>query len=185
MRRLHRINVSGTILGMAAWVLAASSSVALANSSELQRLTIPAAACVPSGTPAQNALGKWTVGSWDLSRNGTFRLTCALPVAAGKLTSFRISYRDPDGRKGNASVKALLVRAKVPPLYGPGNTTYLDCDFLSNRRGTTTDSFTHQVVACPEPIAADGFYFFEIELWRRAAAGDAGNYVAFVGLDFP
>jgi hypothetical protein len=156
-------------LAVAVSVLVSSASTALANSSELHRLTIPAAACLPSGTPAQNALGKWTVGSW----------------ATGKLTNFRISYRDPDGRKGNASVKALLVRAKVPPLYGPGNTTYLDCDFLSNKQGTTTDSFTHQVVACPQPIEADGFYFFEIELWRRAAAGDEGNYVAFVGLDFP
>ncbi|MGD9512229.1 MAG: hypothetical protein AB7I59_11150 [Geminicoccaceae bacterium] len=170
---------------MAACALVASSSAALANSAEFRHLTIPAASCVPSGTPAQNALGKWTVGSWDLSRNGTFKLTCALPVATGSLTDFRISYRDPDGRTGNASVKALLVRAKVPPLYGPGNTTYLDCDFLSNKQGTTTGSFTHQVVACPHPIEADAFYFFEIELWRRAAAGDAGNYVAFVGLDFP
>ena len=67
------------------------ASPAYANSAELLGITIPAASCVPTGTPAQNTLGVWSLGQWNLTKNGTFRLTCALPVDKGQMTGYRYS----------------------------------------------------------------------------------------------
>ena len=154
-------------------VLSLAGSSAWANSAELGTRTIPAASCVPSGNPAQNALAEWSLGSWILSKNGRFSLTCALPVGAGQLTGYRISYRDPDGRTGNASVKAFLLRTDVPPKLGPGNTTFLPCDFLSNAQGTATGSYTNQTVPCAESVRKGAFYSFR---GRTLASRGGGRF---------
>ena len=101
------------------------------------------------------------------------------------MTGYRISYRDPDGRTGNASVKAFLLRTDVPPTFGPGSTTFLPCDFLSNSQGTVTATFTNHTVSCSQSINDNAFHYFEIELWRRAAVGGIDKYVSFEGIDFP
>ena len=153
----------------------------------MQALTIPASACqIEVATSARPTL---TAGFWHLGINGKATFLCPVPIA-GKadlaINSFRLIYSDPDGLGGNASVKAFVVVTRLVSPFGPIETSYASCEFLSNFQGRATTTWTLADVVCAAPVAIPLGSHAEIlvELWRRGAA-DRGFYAGLGGIDFP
>jgi hypothetical protein len=161
---------------------------AYGNSPAVRATTVPAADCVVTRGPAS---GVWAGGYYFLNRPGDLNIACPLSLSnrrpsgtgTNKLSKFRIHYRDPDGRGDNAHINVFLIRQTVPATPGALTSVFL-CEFVSNEKGSQSTSFARTTVACNEELRAGALYHFEIEL-QRADFGDEGDYVAFVGIDFP
>jgi hypothetical protein len=168
------MNLAKTILKSVPLViglLSVGTSLASANSDTLRGTMIPASACVPFGINTDIVRAATDYGSgWRLLANGSLRLLCPFQVR-DTMTSYRIHYRDPDGRSGNASVKVSLDERQILP-SGTLSHSASRCSFASNKQGTPTTYFARVTIPCTKKLVPGRFYDFVVELWQRKGVSE-------------
>lgn len=148
-------------------------------------MTVPATACfVSDNSPAESMPYKGG-GTYSRFTLGLTALTCPLPVSAasvssgGRLTKFRVHFRDADGDGSGSQVEVVLNRAFITS-RGRAVVEGL-CSFDSNGF-KSANVYIRTLVACEVVIRPSTFYYFDVLLRDDGREGGEPN---FLGIDFP